>query len=796
MQNNNNYHVSNVSAAIIGLLIFSTLVLGWLSQKPTDKAYVNNHDSEFSQQRAFAHVNKMASQPHYTGSAGHSDVHDYILQQLTSMGLEVETQNALALSPYYFASTYVANIVARLPANKLSEHTDSKALALVSHYDSAVSSSFGASDAGSGVATILEALRAFIASGQKHSNDIVVIITDAEEIGLLGAQAFVEQHPWAAKIGLALNFEARGSGGTSFMLLETNRGNEALIKAFEQAHVPYPMANSLMYSLYKMLPNDTDLTIFRDQANINGFNFAFIDDHFDYHTAQDTPTRLDPSSLNHQASYLVSLLPSFANIDLSTLNSEVDHVYFNLANWLMVDYPFSWVLPIFILLLLLFIATLIIGLRRKTLTLTGLFMSFLPALTSVLSAGGIGYLCWNWSIGLFPEFLDIPQGFTYSGHWLIGLAILLSIILNAAIYRWTEYKFSNISRLEWLLAPTILWLLINGLIAIHLAGAGFFALMLVAPICALVYSAIQAHKIIHPITYVLLTLPALLVIAPQIPVFVIGLGLSQLFIASLLTSLLLITLLPIWVKLPYFKWQQRTLELVTLVCVIGLLTRTGYSPEQKKPSGFNYLLDNDSGKSVIFSYNPHLDVFTEQVFSTQDQGSELLAGIYPLNPWRKPTFSKAVQVIELAPLNYKATQNTIAENRFFVRILVTPKPTSARFQLATDNAMLIESISVDGQAFATEGKAHQSGFFFTHTVSQDKPVLIEFSYTAAHDVELRLIETRFDLAQVMPGFVPRPAYIMPTPFRLTDATIISEVMRFPLNELEPFGFASQESVAQ
>jgi hypothetical protein len=348
MQNNNNYHISNVSAAIIALLIFATLALGWLSQKPADNAYAINDDTVFSQQRAFAHVSNIASQAHFVGSSAHADVHDYIVQQLKAMGLEVESQNTLALSPYYFASAYVANIVARLPANTASGPATNKALALVSHYDSAVSSSFGASDAGSGVATILEALHAFIASGQQHNNDIVVIITDAEEVGLLGAQAFVEQHPWAKDIGLALNFEARGSGGPSFMLLETNGGNSALIHAFKQAHVPYPMANSLMYSLYKMLPNDTDLTIFLEQANINGFNFAFIDDHFDYHTAQDTPERLDPSTLNHQASYLVALLPLFANTDLSALNSEVDQVYFNLANWLMVDYPFSWVLPIFI----------------------------------------------------------------------------------------------------------------------------------------------------------------------------------------------------------------------------------------------------------------------------------------------------------------------------------------------------------------------------------------------------------------------------------------------------------------
>lgn len=778
MQNNNNKPISSLSALIIAFLILCTLVMGWLSQKPTDDAFLTNDDKQFSQQRAFEHVTKLASEPHYTGSTAHAIAHDYILKQLKSMGLQVESQHTLALSPYYFSSSYVQNIVARLPANINSDNTDNKALALVSHYDSAMSSSLGASDAASGVATILETLRAFIASEHKHSNDIVVIITDAEEIGLLGAQAFVEQHPWAHDIGLALNFEARGSGGASFMLLETNGGNKALIQAFKQADVAYPMANSLMYSIYKMLPNDTDLTIFREQANINGFNFAFIDDHFDYHTAQDTPARLDRSSLNHQASYLVALLPFFANTDLSALNSDVDQVYFNLANIAMVDYPFSWVLPIFIILAALFSVLLVLGLWRKTIKFSALLMSFVPALTSVLSAGGIGYLCWNWSIGLFPEFLDIPQGFTYSGHWLIALAILFTVILNAAIYRWVEYKFSAISQHEWLLAPSILWLVIVGLMSFYLVGAGFFALVLIAPLAALFYAVYQPQKTINPIIYVLLSLPGILVIAPQIPMFVIGLGLSNLFIASILTSLLLITLLPFWVKFHHFKWQQRGLEFITLLCIFGLVNNTGYSHEQKKPSSLNYLYDGDTAKGIMFTYNPHLDVFTEQALSVQNQGHELLTGIYPTNPWRQAKYNKIVPKLDLAPLNYTVQQTKIGENRVFVRLYVSPHTSTARLQLATDTAMLIESIAVDNQAFATEGKEHNSGFFLTHTVSQNEAVLIEFTYSAEKDVEIRLIETRFDLAQVMPDFVARPDYIMPTPYRLSDATIISELVHF------------------
>ena len=106
------------------------------------------------------------------------------------------------------------------------------------------------------------------------------------------------------------------------MLLETNGKNARLIEAFEKAGADYPVTNSLAYSIYKMLPNDTDLTVLREKADINGYNFAFIDDHFDYHTANDLPENLDKETLAHQGSYLMPLLNHFSNTDIANLSSD------------------------------------------------------------------------------------------------------------------------------------------------------------------------------------------------------------------------------------------------------------------------------------------------------------------------------------------------------------------------------------------------------------------------------------------------------------------------------------------
>ena len=277
------------SIALLLLIIavywsFSALLPSKISNLETDK-------TAFSTQRALLHLKEISKEPHYIGAKNHQEVRDYLVKALNNLGLETQIQEAYSLTDWG-TITKPKNILARIKGSD-----NSKALMLLSHYDSNPHSSIGASDAGSGVVTILEGLRAYLQANKTPKNDIIILFSDAEELGLNGADIFVNKHPWAKDVGLVLNFEARGSGGPSYMLVETNGGNQNLIKGFVEANPKFPVANSLAYSIYKMLPNDTDLTRFREDGNIDGFNFAFIDDHYDYHTALDTYERLDRNTL-------------------------------------------------------------------------------------------------------------------------------------------------------------------------------------------------------------------------------------------------------------------------------------------------------------------------------------------------------------------------------------------------------------------------------------------------------------------------------------------------------------------
>ncbi|MGA9270212.1 MAG: M20/M25/M40 family metallo-hydrolase, partial [Lutimonas sp.] len=354
----------NLKTTVSLLLIFLTCLFALKRIMP--RAIVNDSvpPQEFSLARALDHLKIISEKPHFVSSSAHEEVREYLVAELEKLGLEVEIQEAEVLGQKNRTGTKVRNILTRIEGSE-----PGKALMLLSHYDSEVSTSFGASDAGSGVVVILESLRAFLEKGIPPKNDIIILISDAEELGLLGAQAFVDKNPWSKDVGLVLNFEARGSGGPCLMFVETNEGNEKLIQAFNKVNASRPFSNSLFYSVYKLLPNDTDLTVFRKNANVQGYNFAFIDDHFDYHTAQDSYERLDRNTVQHQASYLVPALAHFSMEDLNGLSADSDLVFFNFPGAGLISYPFSWVLPMCIIGLLALLLAVVWGLKKQVLSL-------------------------------------------------------------------------------------------------------------------------------------------------------------------------------------------------------------------------------------------------------------------------------------------------------------------------------------------------------------------------------------------------------------------------------------------
>jgi Zn-dependent M28 family amino/carboxypeptidase len=292
------------------------------------------------------HLRVISRSPRPIGSTEHKLVRDYILKELTALGLTPDIQKTTVGVPgrgnVVVAGT-VENIIATLKGTGAG-----KAVLIVGHYDSAPTSP-GASDDGSAVVAMLETLRA-LKAGAALMNDVIFLFTDGEEVGLLGAKAFVDEEPAAKRIGLVLNLEARGYGGPSVMF-ETSEGNGRLISEFARA-VSSPIANSLSYEIYKRLPNDTDFTVFKG-AGLEGLNFAYLKGINYYHNRLDSIEQIDEGSLQHQGSYALALARHFGNLDLSSIK-ENNAVYFNVLSSILIRYDAVWVMPLALLVALLF----------------------------------------------------------------------------------------------------------------------------------------------------------------------------------------------------------------------------------------------------------------------------------------------------------------------------------------------------------------------------------------------------------------------------------------------------------
>ena len=170
-------------------------------------------------------VEAIAVRPHAMGMPDHDRVRDYIMSRLVALGLKPQLQTTTAVGTRYQEAGRVQNILAWMPGAS----TTGKAVLLVVHYDG-VEAGPAAADDGAGCAALLETLRALRARKEPLAHDVIALFTDGEEAGLLGAAAFVREHPWAKDVAFIMNFEARGTTGRSYMF-ETGQGNRDAVSA-------------------------------------------------------------------------------------------------------------------------------------------------------------------------------------------------------------------------------------------------------------------------------------------------------------------------------------------------------------------------------------------------------------------------------------------------------------------------------------------------------------------------------------------------------------------------------------
>jgi hypothetical protein len=430
----------HIAASLAPFVLFALLVALFASPpapRPADAPPdVFSAGRGMSDVRGLTSTGKPHPAAHYDGSprtpaeiADHARARDWVMGRLRDLGLSPSIQKGNACGRFTCAD--VENVVARA-----FEGAPGPAVVLVAHYDSTPFGP-GAADDGAGVATLLETVRA-LQAGPPPRRPLIVLIDDGEEMGLLGARLFTREHPFAKDAAVVLNFEARGSSGQAAMF-ETSDGNGWLIGTFARA-VDRPVASSVIYTLYKRLPNDTDLSIFK-QAGKQGLNFAFADQVYNYHTAHDTERELDPRSLQHMGDQALAVTRALLSAE-SLPEPAPDSVYFDAFSLALIRYPASLSGPLSVLGAGLAGYELFIGIRRRRTSGGRLAKATALVLGSVVigAAAGVGLGALFKKIrfpdvGSGPMAMRAMMGDRHAfGPWLAHVAIGAAVSLAFALW--------------------------------------------------------------------------------------------------------------------------------------------------------------------------------------------------------------------------------------------------------------------------------------------------------------------------------------------------------------------------
>jgi len=720
----------SVTAILLALCLVLAATLSIREHDPPAALSATVSPQLFSAGRAVQHLPAIANEPHPMGSTGHRLVQQYLLKQLAQAGLEPQLQLAtVALEggpPLQLAA--VENVAARLKGT-----ATGKALLLVAHYDSEPNS-FGASDDGAAVASLLETLRA-LKAGAQLKNDVIFLFTDGEENGLLGARAFLNEHPWAKDVGVVLNFDARGNTGPVIMF-ETSDNNGWLIEQFAEVS-PVPIAHSLSYELYKLLPNDTDMTPFK-RAGVPGLNFANIDGIVRYHTPLDNLQGVDDNTIQHQGSYALALADRLGNLDLSQVRQR-NVVYFDLFGKVLVRYSTLWVLPLTLAIVAMFAVLIIVGLRRQKLTVRGIARGFLSMFVSLVIASMVSWLLWKiaWMIRHGPS----PEAGQSRLLLLsfVALAMATTLAAFALLRKQADTESLAMGALLW-------WLILMVVTSIFLPGATFiFHWPLLFSLIAIGWMILGRQTksgFLNSLILGLCALPGIILIAPVIYQVFVGLTLNWSILVTAMVVLLLGLLLPhLRLITTRFEWVLPGASAVAAIVLLVIGVLANAAPEVKSSNRIYYALNADTGKAVWATTQP--DERASQFFNgATEQGTLADFGYKRMS--RQYTLNSA-PVAQLPAPEMTVLEDRTVDGVRVLRIRVSSMRQAGRLFVYVDSNAEVLRARVNNSAVSDELK-DQWGLEIDGM--PEKGVELQLEVKTFDPLRLRLIDESYGLPAV------------------------------------------------
>ena len=462
--------------AVVALLLAAFALKGTLLTPPADNS------SQFDTARALSRLERIQGdrKPHPVDTAADDNTRDKLIAELNGMGIPSRVQEAEDCSGFpksrVVSCSRVRNVIATIPGTGPGKH-----LLLSAHYDSTPTGP-GAGDDGIGVASLLEI--GSILKAAPPPRPVTLLFNEGEEYGLNGAAAFVRHDPEARQVNSLINIDGRGVSGPALMH-ETSDPNGAALAAYARA-TRRPYANSISTDFAKLIPNSTDV-VFYKPAGWTLLNYAWLGNETRYHSPGDTVEALNPATLGHIGSEVLSATRTLAAMPDPASAGSGRVVFTDTAGRIFIHLPLTIAA---VLLGILLIAALVLAWHRKALgkpLLVALGIVLAGTLASGLAAIVAGLL---------------RPGDFWRAYPFVAYLALYALLLLAMGATWARIG-RDLDRPKMRSAAWLLIVLLGVVASLALPGATIFFLL--APALALVGIAVNGRS---PMAATALTLAA------------------------------------------------------------------------------------------------------------------------------------------------------------------------------------------------------------------------------------------------------------------------------------------------
>lgn len=615
----------------VALLVIALLVMFGVmrSFNPPSPVGADSADVVFSAIRAEAILRDLLqeNEPHVAGSLLNAEVRDRVLAHFKAAAYQPEIQSRFQCNPVFGSCSPIENIIA---VKAGSEGQD--AVLVTAHYDSGWAGP-GAADDGAGVAAILEIAR-MAADYPPFKNDIIFLLTDSEENGLIGARAFADHHPLFKKVKAVINLEARGVTGSSSMF-ETGEGNRSIIRLYAK-NIERPSANSLVYEIYKRMPNDTDYSVYKGEG-VMGLNFAFAEGVALYHSVRDDPDHLDLGSMQHHGDNTWSMVNALGDRNLSRIASKENAGFIDVFSKWIIHYPVS-ITGGLALFLGVWVMLAIYAAFRKEFRYRQLRWG-LVAIPFLFLATLLAAYLMSWPLGHWPDLHPLEHPYPWVGR--LALLLLLALVL----YTTLKLFSGRVSACAWMVMAWFLVFVLGMVMTNKMPTAAHIALVPLAAFALGSVLDIFRRKSRAPLLVSSVAGFAAAAFISWYHFFLLGAVMnfdrSWVLIAPLLLMLLVaMPMLLAWASRRDLDWWPAKWLLVALLAVCTLQYFTpGFSAERPRDMNLMYSEAEGSDKAYLV---------LESLFRTPDRhyAKKHLFETARINSGRLGTVERPVREVE------------------------------------------------------------------------------------------------------------------------------------------------------